>query len=434
MSSKTQCALLTQQDTSVGIATESGQFILKSDADCTPPTAVITVKGSGEFFAGQGMVQLDGDSSSDKYDSFGQLTLVWSVYSEPTGSSITVTQGTSTTFTPMVGGTYKIKLSVTNTLGVVGTTIRTLEIPEFSSTPTANAGAGRSTVPYVNVTLNGTGSFDMDGDALTYFWSKVSGPGSVTFVDATKAQPSVEIAVPGVYVIQLTVEDEDGNTDTDTTTINVEDRLHVIQFVPDGPISFGETAGVELDAAKENAYEGRSIAKFVYNCVERRNPTAEELQKQSDLGAITASGLVTSKGTMTAPWQASEHYSMICCQPPQTLSLVSAGIRSFKIFFATDNDYSVDGYELQISLDPTFPSNKILHEEFIPTGTHEWTAENACPVTTYYIRVRTKKTFTNPSHVCRSAWAEMSLSTIDMADGIDIVYNIDNTGRMGNDI
>lgn len=438
--SKETCAILTQQVTDPGgeiiaITTEGGDYILKSSADCEAPTAVVSVNGAGNFFAGQGMVQLESSSSTDKYDSHSEMSTSWSVNAEPTGSGITLSSGSSTTFTPMVAGTYKIQLIVTNTLDVNSTAkIHTLQIPEFTSTPTADAGAPRSTVPNVKTTLNGTASIDMDGDQLTYKWSKVSGPGDVTFEDDEIAQPSVTMTVPGTYVIKLEVEDEDNNTDDDTTTVLVEDRLHVIQFVDDGPISFGTLAGQELDATKENAYKGRSIAKFVYNCVERRNPDADETHHQSDLGTITAQGLVTTGGTMSVPWRASDHYSQICCQPPKTLSLVNAGIRTFKINFTTDNDYSVDGYELQISLDPTFPTNGILHEEFIPTGTHVWEAKNACPVTLYYIRVRTKKTFTNPTHICYSAWSTMSLSTIDMADGIDIVYNIDNTGSMGGDI
>jgi hypothetical protein len=443
--SKETCAILTQQVTDPGgeiiaILTEAGDYILKSSADCSAPTAVVSVNGAGNFFAGQGMAQLESSSSRDgtapgpAYDDHSEMTVSWSIHSQPTDSDITLSSGSSTTFSPMVAGTYKITLSITNTLDVVGTKVHTLQIPEFTSEPSADAGAPRSTVPNVKTTLNGTGSFDMDGDDLTYKWTKVSGPGTVTFVDDEIAQPSVQMDTHGTYVIKLTVTDEDNNTDEDTTTVLVENRLHVIQFVPDGPISFGTLAGQELDATKENAYMGRSIGKFVYNCVERRNPDPEELHHQSDLGTLTAQGLVTTSGTMSVPWRASDHFSQICCQPPKTLSLVSAGIRSFKINFATDNDYSVDGYDLQVSLDPAFPAAKIIHTEFIPTGTHTWYAKNACPVTLYYIRVRTKKTFTNPAHICYSAWSSMSLSTIDMADGIDIVYNIDNTGSMGGDI
>lgn len=56
--------------------------------------------------------------------------------------------------------------------------------------------------------------------ALTYQWSKVSGPGDVTFVDDTDPTTDVELSVMGVYVLRLTASDGVLN-DADDMTITV---------------------------------------------------------------------------------------------------------------------------------------------------------------------------------------------------------------------
>ncbi len=66
------------------------------------------------------------------------------------------------------------------------------------------------------VTLDGSGSSDPDGDALSFTWTEPPG-GSVI---ATGAQPSVSFAT-GIHTIGLTVEDPFGSSDSDTVVIEV---------------------------------------------------------------------------------------------------------------------------------------------------------------------------------------------------------------------
>jgi large repetitive protein len=79
------------------------------------------------------------------------------------------------------------------------------------------------------VTLNGTGSFDPDGQPLTYRWTQLSGP-AVTLSDATSATPTfqtVEVARNTVLVFQLTVNDgtEDSSPRvTEVTITNVNTK------------------------------------------------------------------------------------------------------------------------------------------------------------------------------------------------------------------
>jgi hypothetical protein len=69
----------------------------------------------------------------------------------------------------------------------------------------------------VDVTLNGSGSSDPDGDALQYTWSGVG-------FSASGATTTVSL-LPGRYTFTLTVDDGRGGSATDTVTVTVTDNV-----------------------------------------------------------------------------------------------------------------------------------------------------------------------------------------------------------------
>lgn len=84
--------------------------------------------------------------------------------------------------------------------------------------PVADAGPAQtvatSSPSGASVTLDGSGSSDPDGDALSYAWSGAFGA-------ASGVAPLVTLGV-GSHVVSLEVDDGNGGTDTDTVTITVE--------------------------------------------------------------------------------------------------------------------------------------------------------------------------------------------------------------------
>lgn len=82
-------------------------------------------------------------------------------------------------------------------------------ISTSGSAPVADAGRGQAITLGQTVQLDGTGSFDMDGDALTYAWSLAQVPaGSAAALDdATAPRPSFFVDIAGDYVAELTVFD-----------------------------------------------------------------------------------------------------------------------------------------------------------------------------------------------------------------------------------
>lgn len=82
--------------------------------------------------------------------------------------------------------------------------------------PTVDAGANASVTLPGSASLAGTAS-DPDGDALTYAWSKVSGPGTVSFTNASALTTSASFSQAGTYVLRLTASDGTASAADDVT-------------------------------------------------------------------------------------------------------------------------------------------------------------------------------------------------------------------------
>jgi len=68
------------------------------------------------------------------------------------------------------------------------------------------------------VKLSGYGADDgLPANSLTFSWQKVSGPGDVTFADASKANTTAMFSANGVYVVRLTATDGELSSTSDAT-------------------------------------------------------------------------------------------------------------------------------------------------------------------------------------------------------------------------
>jgi hypothetical protein len=74
-----------------------------------------------------------------------------------------------------------------------------------------------------SISLNGSASYDPDGDPITYSW-RIVGNGQATILNADSATPSVILGLGyGSYAFELTVRDDKGATSSDTVRINYID-------------------------------------------------------------------------------------------------------------------------------------------------------------------------------------------------------------------
>lgn len=139
------------------------------------------------------------------------LTFQWSFDARPTGSAATIQAAGSANaaFVPDAAGTYVIRLTVDDGRGGTASDTVTVVVVEANGNqaPVADAGVDQSVDAGTQVTLDGSGSSDPDGDPLVYSWRWISGPSSVTVRSSTSSQAHVTLSTPGEYVFELTVSD-----------------------------------------------------------------------------------------------------------------------------------------------------------------------------------------------------------------------------------
>ena len=126
-----------------------------------------------------------------------------------------------------------------------------------NSPPIANAGLDQNVITGQAVTLNGSKSYDPEGDMITFRWTFVQVPAgsSVTdssLSDATSAKPQFTPDLNGAYRLQLIVNDSDLDGVPDevvinATTPNVPPNAHA---GPDQNVFTGN--GVQLDGSKSS--------------------------------------------------------------------------------------------------------------------------------------------------------------------------------------
>lgn len=214
------------------------------------------------------LVTLDGSGSSD---SDGTINSYSWVQLSGTGVALSDSSAQKPTFTApnvIAGQTASLvfRLSVYDNEMYSGTDTVTITVGSSNQAPNANAGADQSVLTGATVTLNGTGSSDPEGGALTYGWTQLSGTG-VTLSDPAAAGPTFTAPdEAGTLVFRLTVTDGYQASDTDTVTITVSApsetslyRLYypyVVSRLPAGDDKVWETDIVVVYTGTEESFAG----------------------------------------------------------------------------------------------------------------------------------------------------------------------------------
>jgi LmbE family N-acetylglucosaminyl deacetylase len=181
--------------------------------------------GSDQIVAGGAPVGLNGSTSSDPDND--PLTYAWTqVAGTPVVLSSASTAMPTFVAPPALPGSQllRFELVVTDgTLASVPDTVDVLILGTVNQPPTANAGPDATVSAGSTVTLNGTGSTDPEGQAVTYEWSQTAGT-PVALTGSTTSGPSFVLpvtALDGVLTFQLVVRDGLQASIADTVQITV---------------------------------------------------------------------------------------------------------------------------------------------------------------------------------------------------------------------
>ncbi len=265
-------------------------------------TATVTVNaaptanaGPDQIVAEGDTVTLDGSDSSDPENE--TLTYAWT---QTSGKTVTLSNATtaSPSFTAptQLAANAALVFSLTVSDGANTSTADTVTITVTAGTndkPTANAGADQTVDEGDTVTLDGSGSSDPEGEALTYAWSQTSGE-TVTLSNATTASPSftapTQLAADAALVFSLTVTDARNLASTaDTVTITVTAGTN------DAPTA---NAGADQTVA-----EGDTVTLDGSGSSDPENETLTYAWTQTSGETVTLSNAATASPTFTAPTQ-----------------------------------------------------------------------------------------------------------------------------------
>lgn len=177
-------------------------------------------------------VTMDGSSS---YDPLGRsLTYTWELASAPANSSLSALENpenVTTTFVPDVGGRYVLSLMVNNGLSDSAPDIAYVDVSSSKpEAPVADAGEDiTDAMDCSNVALDGSGSFDPNGDILSYEWTLQSKPDGSSASNSDIADRNAEVTgfypdIAGDYQLSLAVKDNDGWSAPDLLDVAVSER------------------------------------------------------------------------------------------------------------------------------------------------------------------------------------------------------------------
>ncbi len=182
----------------------------------TANQAPIVNAGSDQTVAYTASASLSG-TVSDPDSGPGPLTYLWSKVSGPGTVTFGTATAVSTTASFSAAGTYVLRLTASD--GQASTSDDVQVIMSANVPPIVNAGSDQAITFPASASLVGTAS-DPDNaptTPLTYLWSKVSGPGTVTFGTSTALTTTADFSVDGTYVLRLAAYDG-----LDTTTDDVQ--------------------------------------------------------------------------------------------------------------------------------------------------------------------------------------------------------------------
>ncbi len=409
--------LLTNTDVTFQLTASDGtsnsvdSVTITVNADNDAPTANA---GPDQSIAENAVVTLNGTSSTDPE---GQaLTYTWVQTSGP-AVTLSDANAASPTFTaPDLVANTDVTFQLTASDGTTNSVDSvTITVNADNDAPTANAGADQSIAENAVVTLNGTGSTDPEGQALTYTWVQTSGP-AVTLSDANAVSPTFtapDLLANTDVTFQLTASDGTTNSvDSVTITINADNDAPTANAGPDQSIA--ENAVVTLNGAGSTDPEGQAIT---YTWVQTSGP------------AVTLSDANAASPTFTAP------------------DLVANTDVTFQLTASDGTTNSVDSVTITINADDDAPAANAGANQTVseldtvtldatgsndPEGqalTYTWT-QTAGPLVTLSNANASSPTFTPPdipTDTTLTFQVQVSDGTTNSVDSVDIVIEHINT-------
>ncbi|NVJ62172.1 MAG: fibro-slime domain-containing protein, partial [Gammaproteobacteria bacterium] len=244
---------LTVTDPSGASATDSVN--IEATAANSIPVAIVDGDKTGDL--GQTFV-LDGSAS---YDPEGEaLAYQWMLMFAPDGSSATIDSANfeQAFFAPDKAGNYRIQLVVNDGVYNSQPAEMNILVADNNQRPVANAGPDQNFHIGDTLKLDGSGSYDLDGDAITYQWTIVSPANtSVSLSNSTGVMPTIELTENETFELQLVVNDGKEDSVADTVTLTPSNVAPVAKAGRDQSGEVGES--IQFDGSASHDADGDEL-------------------------------------------------------------------------------------------------------------------------------------------------------------------------------
>lgn len=166
---------------------------------------------------------LAGTATDDALPAGSAVGYQWSQVSGPGAVAFTTPQATATEATFSAVGDYVVRLTASDGELSTGDELA-IHVTVPNRAPVVEAGANIAMTDTFITSLAGTVSDEglPAGNVVTAQWSKVSGPGTVTFANAGSAGTTAAFSVDGSYVLKLVASDGELSAE-DTLSVTITD-------------------------------------------------------------------------------------------------------------------------------------------------------------------------------------------------------------------
>ncbi len=307
-------------------------------------------------------LQLAGAITDDGLPSLASLTALWQEMSGPPNASFANPALTNTTASFTAIGTYVLRLtgndSELQSSDDVTITVRAAGNP--NRPPTVVAGENQDITVADAAALNGVVFDDgLPSNKVSIAWSKLSGPGAVSFNSPTSAVTSATFSAGGTYILRLTANDGEFSSYADLTVSvsSITNQPPVVSAGADQSVVAGFPA--RLDGAVSD--DGLPYGTLTSSWSEQSGPGTVLFRVQNGIIYATFGDpgeyvlrLTANDGKATAfdevavtVYAASEAPSVVIASP-----LDSAAITSPTVVTGTVSSSILQGWSLQYRLKP----------------------------------------------------------------------------------
>lgn len=172
--------------------------------------------------------------------------------------------------------------------------------------PVADAGPDQALLELgATTTLDGSQSYDLEGDPITYWWTMIEMPVSSAAVlsDPTSAWPSFVADVYGDYVIELVVSDPWADSDPDTVTVSFDNVKPVADAGDNQAVMVGDTVNLDGSGSTDANFDVLTYSWSFESLPagslsELSDPTSVELSFLGDMPGTYVVKLVVNDGLL----------------------------------------------------------------------------------------------------------------------------------------